>query len=139
MDRNTLVVDDDASIVELLSAILAREGYQVSEATSAQQALRMADDRIPDAIVMDWMMPDTDGLALCRLFRGRKETASVPIIIASANDDVRTVWRQAGADACLLKPFNTECVVDCVRGLLAGSRRQALKHNHRQQGVQSTD
>ena len=114
-----LVVDDDPCVVELLSRILGYEGYQVSKAASSQQALRIVDDQTPDVVIVDWMMPDIDGLALCRMFRAKPQAATVPIIMISADDGVRAICREAGADAWLTKPFDVDYLLACVHGLLA--------------------
>ena len=120
-DKNVLVVDDDPCIVELLAAMLGLEGYQISKATSAEQALKLADHRVPDVIVLDWMMPDTDGIELCRIFKNRAETAVVPVIVISANDRVRSASREAGADGWLLKPFDLDDLLTTVRKSLLKS------------------
>ena len=118
-DKNVLVVDDDPCIVELLSAMLSLEGYAVRTATSAGQAMQLARGLAPDIVLVDWMMPEMDGMDLCRMLKKHTETASVPVIVISANDRVRTASREAGADAWLLKPFDLDDLLACVRRSLA--------------------
>ncbi|TAK35229.1 MAG: response regulator [Chloroflexota bacterium] len=120
-EKNVLVVDDDPCIVELLAAMLTLEGYQISKATSAEQALELAYHRVPDVIVLDWMMPETDGIELCRIFKKRVETSLVPVIVISANDRVRSASREAGADGWLLKPFDLDDLLTTVRKSLVKS------------------
>lgn len=125
-EKKVLVVDDDPCIVELLAAMLGMEGYQVSKATNAEQALELVDHHVPDVIVLDWMMPDTDGIELCRILKKRVETSLVPVIVISANDRVRRVSREAGADGWLLKPFDLDDLLATVRNSI--KKKSATAH-----------
>jgi DNA-binding response OmpR family regulator len=119
-----LVVDDEANIVELEKLYLGREGYQVESATSARDALARFASFNPDLIVLDIMLPDMDGLEVCRQIRAKSR---VPILMLSARkEDVdRIVGLELGADDYLTKPFNPHELVARVKAILRRSRAES--------------
>ena len=121
-----LVVDDETSITELLSMALRYEGWQIRSATDGQGALQTAREFRPDAVVLDMMLPDMDGLAV--LGRLRRELPDVPVLFLTAKDAVedRIAGLTAGGDDYVTKPFSLEEVVARLRGLLrrAGMARR---------------
>jgi two-component system response regulator MprA len=114
-----LVVDDDESLRRAVSRALELEGYAVEVATDGVQALRFLDDddALPDAIVLDILMPNLDGLAACRLIRAKSR---VPILMLTARQavDERVEGLEAGADDYLAKPFAVVELIARVRALL---------------------
>ncbi|MEE9218090.1 MAG: diguanylate cyclase [Acidobacteriota bacterium] len=103
-----LVVDDAKDNVAALSDWLGRKGYQVDAANSGEQALRKVQEKRPDLILLDLLMPDLDGIEVARRLRGSKQSCRIPIIMLTARrssaDKVRGL--RAGADDYITKPFD---------------------------------
>ncbi|MFC8171315.1 response regulator transcription factor [Streptomyces sp. NPDC057242] len=116
-----LVVDDEASLTELLSMALRYEGWQVTSAGDGAAALRSAREFRPDAVILDMMLPDVDGLSL--LGSIRRELPDVPVLFLTAKDAVedRIAGLTAGGDDYVTKPFSLEEVVARLRGLIRRS------------------
>ncbi|MFC5801333.1 response regulator transcription factor [Streptomyces formicae] len=116
-----LVVDDEASLTELLSMALRYEGWQVRSAGDGAGAVRSAREFRPDAVLLDMMLPDMDGLAV--LSRLRRELPDVPVLFLTAKDAVedRIAGLTAGGDDYVTKPFSLEEVVARLRGLIRRS------------------
>ncbi len=124
MERGRLlIVDDDPGIRDSLSRALGFEGYEVSVAADGDQALGMIDPSRYDAIVLDVMMPGTDGLEVARAMRG--EGDATPILMLTARHAVtdRVAGLDAGADDYLAKPFSLDELLARLRALL---RRSAI-------------
>ncbi|MEU1307334.1 response regulator transcription factor [Streptomyces cinnamoneus] len=120
-----LVVDDEAPLADLLSLALRYEGWQVRSAADGTEAVRCAREFRPDAVVLDVMLPDMDGLAV--LGRLRHDRPDVPVLFLTAKDSVedRIAGLTAGGDDYVTKPFSLEEVVARLRGLLRRSRAVA--------------
>ena len=116
-----LAVDDEASLTELLSMAMRYEGWEVTTAGSGSTAVQEARSVRPDAIVLDMMLPDFDGLEVMR--RIRTEQPDVPVIFLTARDavDDRVVGLTAGGDDYVTKPFSLEELIARLRGLLRRS------------------
>ncbi|HWM60315.1 MAG TPA: response regulator transcription factor [Pseudonocardia sp.] len=123
-----LVVDDEATLSELLSMALRYEGWEVRSAADGGQAVRAAREFRPDAVVLDVMLPDFDGLEVLR--RLRAETPEVPVLFLTAKDSVedRIAGLTAGGDDYVTKPFSLEELVARLRGLLRRSGMTAARH-----------
>jgi two-component system OmpR family response regulator len=116
-----LVVDDEVNIAELLSMALRYEGWDVSMAHTGRQAVSSAAEVRPDAVVLDMMLPDFDGLEVLR--RMRATSADVPVLFLTAKDAVedRVAGLTAGGDDYVTKPFSLEEVVARLRALMRRS------------------
>ncbi|MDN5571212.1 MAG: response regulator transcription factor [Propionibacteriaceae bacterium] len=116
-----LTVDDEPSLTELLSMAMRYEGWDVTTAGSGLGAVQAARETRPDAIVLDMMLPDFDGLEVMR--RIRTEQPDVPVIFLTARDavDDRIQGLTAGGDDYVTKPFSLEELVARLRGLLRRS------------------
>jgi two-component system OmpR family response regulator len=116
-----LVVDDEAGLTDLLSMALRYEGWEVRTAGDGQQALKIAREFRPDAIVLDIMLPDIDGLQV--LQRVRADGHETPVLFLTAKDslDDRIAGLTAGGDDYVTKPFSLEEVVARLRGLIRRS------------------
>lgn len=116
-----LAVDDEPSLTELLKMAMRYEGWQVTTAASGSAALQAAADVNPDAVVLDMMLPDFDGLEVMR--RIRQERPEVPVIFLTAKDTVedRIAGLIAGGDDYVTKPFSLEEVIARLRALLRRS------------------
>lgn len=117
MPASVLVVDDDAKITSFLRRSLALEGYQVLVANSGTEALRVVAESPPDLLILDVMMPDLDGLEVCRRIRAAGE--EFPILMLTAKDAIsdRVKGLDQGADDYLVKPFALEELLARLRAL----------------------
>jgi two-component system, OmpR family, response regulator MprA len=118
-----LVVEDDPHVREAVERALRFEGYEVHTAVDGNDALLHIDDVAPDAIVLDVLMPGTDGLAVCRILRDRGN--HTPVLMLTARHEVsdRVAGLDAGADDYLVKPFALDELFARVRALL---RRRSI-------------
>ena len=118
-----LVVDDEQNLTELLSMALRYEGWEVRSAGTGADAVRAAREFAPDAVLLDMMLPDFDGMEVLR--RMRAEDANVPVLFLTAKDAVedRVAGLTAGGDDYVTKPFSLEEVVARLRALM---RRTAI-------------
>ena len=116
-----LVVDDESNLTELLSMALRYEGWEIKSAGTGSSAVRTAREFRPDAVVLDMMLPDFDGMEVLR--RLREEDPTVPVLFLTARDAVedRVAGLTAGGDDYVTKPFSLEEVVARVRALLRRS------------------
>ncbi|MBB6378594.1 two-component system OmpR family response regulator [Pseudonocardia eucalypti] len=117
-----LVVDDDANIVELLSAALRFVGYQVRTASSGSEALRAARQWAPHLVVLDVMLPDLDGFEVTKQLRGGG--AAVPVIFLTARDQMpdKLTGLTIGGDDYITKPFSLEELIARIRTVLRRTR-----------------
>ena len=115
-----LVVDDEPDAVELIEFNLRNAGFEVVTAADGAEALRKARATLPDLILLDVMLPEVDGLAVCKLLRHDPNTTSIPIIMltAKAAEIDRVVGLELGADDYVTKPFSPRELVLRVKGLL---------------------
>ena len=115
--RTALVVDDEDVIRRLVRTVLEADDYNVLEAADGTEALRLAEDRHPAVVVLDVMMPDMDGVEVCR----RLDHAALKVVMLTARDDpeLEKRCRQAGADAFLTKPFSSIELLDLIEELTA--------------------
>jgi len=115
-----LVVEDEDALATLLHYNLDKEGYRVGVAGDGEEALIMANERAPDLVILDWMLPKVSGIEVCRRLRGRSETRNVPIIMLTArgeeSDRIRGL--DTGADDYVVKPFSMIELTARVRAVL---------------------
>jgi len=120
-----LVVDDEPSLAELLTRVLRYEGWEVESAGNGVEALTIARRLRPDAVVLDMMLPDTDGLSVLESLR--RDNQKVCVLFLTARDSVedRVAGITAGGDDYVTKPFSLEEVLARLRGVL---RRAGMTH-----------
>jgi two-component system response regulator MprA len=116
-----LVVDDERAVRASVRRALALDGYEVSEAEGGRQALSMLQAQTPDAVVLDVLMPDVDGLEVCRRLRAAGDR--VPVLMLTAREAIadRVAGLDAGADDYLVKPFALDELLARLRALLRRS------------------
>jgi len=121
MSSKVLVVDDEDHIVELARIYLTREGYEVEGVGDGSQALARFTQLKPDLVILDIMLPGSDGLAICKEIRKQSQ---VPIIMLTARDEVtdKVVGLEVGADDYLTKPFHPQELVARAKALLRRAR-----------------
>lgn len=115
-----LVVDDEPDAVELVEFNLKNAGFEVITAADGAEALKQARATLPDLVVLDLMLPEVDGLEVCKLLRRDAATAGIPIIMltAKAAEIDRVLGLELGADDYLTKPFSPRELMLRVKGLL---------------------
>ncbi|MDH4149651.1 MAG: phosphate regulon transcriptional regulator PhoB [Betaproteobacteria bacterium] len=108
MAATILVVEDEPAIQELVACNLELAGHRTLRADSAEQALKMVHEQLPDLIVLDWMLPGINGVELARRLRSDKRTQAVPVIMLTARADERDklAGLETGADDYITKPFS---------------------------------
>jgi two-component system, OmpR family, alkaline phosphatase synthesis response regulator PhoP len=118
--QTVLVVEDEASIASFVAMYLRNAGYDVKVAPTGRDALNLAESQSPALVVLDLMLPDIDGIEVCRRLR---HTSDVPILMLTARDeDVdKIVGLEVGADDYLTKPFNPRELVARVKSILRRS------------------
>jgi two-component system OmpR family response regulator len=126
-----LVVDDEPSLAEVLGSVLRYEGWEVQVAGSGQEAVRTAREFKPDAVILDVMLPDFDGLEVLRRIRADQPHACVLFLTARDAVEDRIAGITAGGDDYVTKPFSLEEVIARLRGLLrrAGLARVKASSN----------
>jgi two-component system, OmpR family, phosphate regulon response regulator PhoB len=128
MNPQVLVVEDEADLIELLRYNLEAEGFGVAAAEDADEAILRISERKPDIILLDWMLPGTSGIEICRRLRARPETASVPIIMVTARgeEEERVRGLATGADDYVVKPFSIPELLARINALLRRSNPQLI-------------
>lgn len=115
---NILVVDDDQAVRDSLRRALVLEGYEVDLAANGTEALRILNQRAPDAVILDLQMPDIDGLEVCRRLRSLGNMTPILMLTARGAVDDRVEGLDAGADDYMPKPFDLAELFARIRALL---------------------
>ena len=116
-----LVVDDDPSILETVTAILVTEGYHVKAAGGGREALALAQTWLPTLVLLDMRMPHMDGWAVARALR--EHGATMPIVVMTAAESARRWADEIGAAGYLAKPFGLDELISCVERYGTTQRR----------------
>lgn len=128
-DNFILIVEDEPSIVDLLNYALQGAGWNTAVATTVQQAWAVLNDRLPQLILLDWMLPDQPGLHLLARMRSDDRLRALPVIMLTAKsmEEDKIAGLDAGADDYVTKPFSPRELVSRINALL---RRKAPEHSH---------
>ncbi|MEK6540860.1 MAG: phosphate regulon transcriptional regulator PhoB [Pseudomonadota bacterium] len=115
-----LLVEDDAALAELVTWHFTREGYSVRQTGNGEEAMVMVRERLPDIVLLDWMVEGLSGIEICRQLRRAAATANVPIIMLTARgeEEDRVRGLQTGADDYVTKPFSPRELVARVAAVL---------------------
>ena len=124
MSANILVVEDEPSIQELIAASLQHAGHKVLRADSAEEAVRLIKETLPDVVLLDWMLPGMSGIQYARRLRSEDRTRDLPIIMLTARGEEhdKIAGLEAGADDYLTKPFSPRELLARIKAVL---RRRA--------------
>ena len=124
--ENILVVEDEEAIQELVRYNLSREGFMVQEAASGEEALERVHKQAPALILLDLMLPELDGLEVCKRLKMDERTQHIPIIMLTAKSEDADVVTglELGADDYITKPFSPRVLVARVRALLRRNKRE---------------
>jgi two-component system cell cycle response regulator len=120
MSATILVVEDEATTAQLVKLVLKKQGYRVMTAATGPEALRLADDLVPDLVLLDIVLPGMDGFQVCQYIRKNPRTATIPIIMFSGLDrpaDQRNAFN-AGGDDYLTKPVKMTDLLEKIHANL---------------------
>ncbi len=119
-----LIVEDESALVEILRYNLEKEGFEVAVAADGEEALAASNERLPDLVILDWMLPLVSGLEICRQVRRKPETRDLPIIMLTARGEEadRVRGLEVGADDYVAKPFSPSELIARVRAVLRRSK-----------------
>ena len=123
MAPSILVVEDEPEVRELLNFTISRAGYEVIEAVSAEQALGLTVNNLPDLAIVDWMLPGINGVDLVQRFRQDEYTAKMPVMMLTARGEEADKLRSfdQGVDDYVTKPFSPRELVARIKALLRRS------------------
>jgi DNA-binding response OmpR family regulator len=126
MNPKVLIVDDDTECIELVEYNLRQQGCEVVVAQNGIQALRLAQAELPDAVVLDLMLPDLDGLSVCEILNSQPSTRDIPVFILSALDETWAKTRRSRARVAryFRKPADFKALAKSIQA--AWKERQAL-------------
>ena len=115
-----LIVEDESDLAIMLRYNLEAEGFRVQTAASGDEAVEAMRDKLPDLILLDWMLPGLSGIELCRRWRSREETSRIPIIMITARgeEEERVRGLATGADDYVVKPFSVPELLARIQALL---------------------
>jgi len=124
MAARLLIVEDDPALAELLVWHFEAEGYDVTQTADGEEALLLAAEQAPDAIILDWMIENISGIEVCRRLRRAPETANVPIIMLTARgeEEDRIRGLETGADDYVTKPFSPRELIVRLAAILRRTR-----------------
>ncbi|MCB1741611.1 MAG: response regulator [Gammaproteobacteria bacterium] len=116
-----MVAEDEPNIVESLSFILERAGFEVLVALDGESAIDCAREQRPDLLLLDVMLPGRNGFEILKALKEGAATASIPVLMLTAKgqDRDRRTAQDLGADAFMTKPFSNREVLECVHSLLS--------------------
>lgn len=119
--KTILIVDDDVSVRTMLGMLFQSQDYEVLEASSGDQGVRMAVEKLPDAIILDVMLPQISGFEVLRVLRSDPKLAKTPIVMCTARDTLDDVERclSSGANDYIQKPFDLKNVLGKIQKLIA--------------------
>ena len=126
MREKILIVEDERDIVRMLEYNLKKEGFRVVSASDGREALRRAEREHPDIIILDLMLPEIDGLEVCKTLKQSSGTADIPIIMltAKAQETDKIVGLELGADDYITKPFSIRELTARVKAVLRRAREK---------------
>jgi DNA-binding response OmpR family regulator len=125
VSKKIFVIEDDPDIVKLIGHYLGREGYLVGTESDGARGLERIRESPPDLLILDLMLPELDGLEVCKKLRSDSKTSGLPILILTAKGEEsdRIIGLELGADDYVTKPFSPKELVARVKALLRRSRR----------------
>ena len=120
MRPNVLVVEDEDALATLLRYNLEKEGYDATVASDGEEAMLAIEERMPDVVLLDWMLPNISGIEVCRRLRNQRETRNLPVImlIARGEEADRLRGLEIGADDYVVKPFSMAELIARIRAVL---------------------
>ncbi len=125
--KQILVVDDEEDILELVRYNLTREGYDVLCASSGEEGLKAAKNKLPDLIVLDLMLPGMDGLEVAGVLKGNSSTRDIPVVMLTAKGEEADIVTglELGADDYITKPFSPRVMTARIKAVLRRKKKTA--------------
>lgn len=123
--RTVLIVDDDEDLLILIQHALSVEGFDPICSPNGVNIMSIVNRKHPDIVLLDIHMNGTDGISICKELKRNPETASTPIIMFSANENIKAVSQECGADGYITKPFKTNDFRETLRRVLF--QRQSIQ------------
>ena len=122
-NRDVLVVEDDREINELVGAYVQIAGFEYLSALDGASAIAEAREKLPSLIVLDLMLPDTDGFEVCRKLKSEAQTAQIPIVMLTAlsDEEHQRKGRECGASEYITKPFDPDRLMAAIRENAVGN------------------
>ena len=129
MLAKVLLVEDEKSIVTLIKYNLEKEGFKVFCSETGEDALKIIKEKIPDLVILDWMLPDTSGIDVCRQIKVDKKLKNIPVLILTAKGepDDKIKGLEVGADDYVTKPFNNKELLLRIKSLIKRSKPSLLE------------
>jgi len=120
MREKILIIEDEPDIIKMLEYNLKKEGFRITSASDGREALRRAEREHPDIIILDLMLPEIDGLEVCKTLKQSSDTADIPVIMltAKAQETDKIVGLELGADDYITKPFSIRELTARVKAVL---------------------
>ena len=121
--KTILVVEDDKSLLPMITYNIEKNGFKVKSATNGEDALLLIKEEIPSLAIFDWMIPEPNGLELCKILRRKQETSNLPIIMLTAREGEQDRIRglEYGADDYISKPFSPAELIARIKALIRRS------------------
>ena len=121
--KTILVVEDDKSLLPMITYNIEKNGFLVKSATNGEDALVLIKEEIPSLAIFDWMIPEPNGLELCKILRRKQETSNLPIIMLTAREEEEDRIRglEYGADDYISKPFSPAELIARIKALIRRS------------------
>ena len=125
MSLSVVLAEDDPDIQLVARLALKRAGFTVRVVSNGAEALQAIRSEPPDVVLLDWMMPELDGLEACRLLKADPATASIPIVFLTAKSQESEIQRglSLGADGYVTKPFDALTLGEQIRGIISTPRQ----------------
>jgi two-component system alkaline phosphatase synthesis response regulator PhoP len=132
-----LVVDDEQDIIEILRYNLEKEGFEVHQATNGREGMKVAESVRPDLVILDIMMPELDGVELCRMLRGKPEFKQTLITFLTAREEdySQIAALEVGGDDYITKPIRPRVLVSRIKALLRRASRETQQIEDTQPAV----
>jgi len=131
--EHILIVEDEEDILELVRFNLEKEGYNVTGVMTGEDGLRAAESTVPDLVLLDLMLPELDGLEVCKLLKRNTKTTTVPIVMLTAKGEEADIVTglELGADDYVTKPFSPRILIARIRAVLRRNRSPQIDDTSR--------
>ncbi|MCI0526112.1 MAG: response regulator transcription factor [Nitrospira sp.] len=141
MSKKLVVIEDDQDITRLVTHYLTKEGYAIKSSQDGIKGLQLIKQEKPDLVILDLMLPEMDGLEVCKRLRADPKTSALPIIVLTAKGEEsdKIVGLELGADDYVTKPFSPKELLARVKALFRRSERQVEESTHHRYGQISLD
>ncbi len=138
MNAKLLIVEDDVALAELLVWNFEAQGFQVIHTPDGEEALLLAEEQLPDLILLDWMIENIPGIEVCRRMRRKEATAAIPIIMLTARgeEEDRIRGLETGADDYVTKPFSPRELIARATAILRRSKPSVTGQMLRFEGLE---